>query len=598
MVAAALLVCLASQNQAPAAADGFRSPVYVQLKKESGGFKLYRDGRPYTIKGAGGSTRLDLLVKLGGNSIRTWGADNLKGQLDEAHRLGISVTVGFWMGHARHGFSYEDPKQVADQHARFKKAILEYRSHPAVLMWAVGNEMELGQSNPANPNLWKAIEAAAAEAKKLDPSRPTMTVVAEVGGDKVQAIEQLCPSIDILGINSYAGATSVIERYKQQGGKKPVILTEFGPPGQWEVGKTDWGVAPEPTSTAKAENYRASHTKFVTENPGLALGSYAFIWGNKQETTATWFGMLLPDGTPLAAAEVMGEIWSGRKPANRVPVVSKFEVVGSAKAAPGSEMKVHLAASDPDGDPLTLEWVLKTEATELGSGGDAEAVQQVIPGAVVASSLTGATLRLPTEQKGYRLFVFIRDGKAGAATANVPILVEDPARATKGAARQVPVWVYRDAETVNQWIPSGHMGAAANIISQMDARVSDRQGTVIKAGIKPGSEWAGVVWQSPEGDWGEKDGGFDIKGAAKLTFWAKGEKGGEEIKFEYGILARTAKFFDTARDSMTVKLTRDWKQYSFDLKGKDLSRIKTGFCWVAAPPAGGVTFFLDDIRYE
>ncbi len=598
MVAAALLVCLAYQNQAPTAADGFKSPVHVQVKIESAGFKLYRNGLPYLIKGAGGSTRLDLLAQLGGNSIRTWGADNLKAQLDEAYKLGISVTVGYWMGHSRHGFSYEDPKQVADQLERFKKAVLEYRSHPAVLMWAVGNEMELGQADQANPNLWKAIEAAAAAAKKLDPSRPTMTVVAEVGGDKVKAIERWCPSIDILGINSYAGATSVIDRYKQQGGTKPVVLTEFGPPGQWEVGKTDWGVAPEPTSTAKAENYKASYTKFVKENPGLALGSYAFIWGNKQETTATWFGMLLPDGTPLAAAEVMGELWSGRKPANRVPVVSKFEVVGSAKAAPGSEMKVNLAVSDPDGDPLKVEWILKTEATELGTGGDAEAVQQVVQGAIVSSSLSGATLKLPTQQKGYRLFAFIRDGKAGAATANIPILVEDPSRATRGAARQVPVWVYRDADTVNQWIPSGHMGATANIISQVDARVSDRQGTVIKAGVKPGSQWAGIVWQSPEGDWGDKDGGYDIKGASKLSFWAKGEKGGEEVKFEYGILARTAKFFDTARDSMTVKLTRDWKEYSFDLKGKDLSRIKSGFCWVIAPPPSGVTFYLDDIRYE
>ncbi len=598
MVAAALLVCLAHQSQAPASADGFRSPVHVQLKKESGGFKLFRNGQPYTIKGAGGSARLDLLAKLGGNSIRTWGADNLKSQLDEAHRLGLSVTVGFWMGHARHGFSYEDPKQTADQLERFKKAVLDYRSHPAVLMWAVGNEMELGQADQSNPNLWKAVEAAASAAKKLDPSRPTMTVVAEVGGDKVKAIERYCPSIDILGINSYAGATSVVTRYKQQGGTKPVVLTEFGPPGQWEVGKTDWGVAPEPTSTAKGENYRASHTKFVTENPGLALGSYAFIWGNKQETTATWFGMLLPDGTPLAAAEVMGEIWSGRRPENRVPVISKFETVGSAKAAPGSEMKVNLTASDPDGDPLKIEWVLKTEATELGTGGDAEAVQQVVQGAIVSSGLTGATLKLPSEQKGYRLFVYIKDGKAGAATANIPILVEDPSRSTRGAASQAPVWVYRDADTANKWIPSGHMGASANIISQADARVSDRQGTVLKAGIKPGSQWAGVVWQSPEGDWGEKDGGFDIKGATKLTFWAKGEKGGEEVKFEYGILARTAKFFDTARDSMTVKLTREWKQYSFDVKGKDLSRIKTGFCWVAAPPAEGIVFYLDDIRYE
>jgi hypothetical protein len=47
-----------------------------------------------------------------------------------------------------------------------------------------------------------------------------------------------------------------------------------------------------------------------------------------------------------------------------------------------------------------------------------------------------------------------------------------------------------------------------------------------------------------------------------------------------------------------VKLTSDWREYSLDLSGKDLTRIKTGFCWVAAGQGAPVTFFLDDIRYE
>gem|GEM_PF-6635581 len=35
-----------------------------------------------------------------------------------------------------------------------------------------------------------------------------------------------------------------------------------------------------------------------------------------------------------------------------------------------------------------------------------------------------------------------------------------------------------------------------------------------------------------------------------------------------------------------------------DLKGKDLSQIKTGFTWVVGAKGQPVTFFLDDIRFE
>ncbi len=65
-------------------------------------------------------------------------------------------------------------------------------------------------------------------------------------------IHRLCPAIDIIGINSYGGAPSLGARYKSLGGTKPYILTEFGPPGIWEMAKDPIGAFPEPTSTEKA----------------------------------------------------------------------------------------------------------------------------------------------------------------------------------------------------------------------------------------------------------------------------------------------------------------------------------------------------------
>ncbi len=66
--------------------------------------RLVRNGQPYFVKGVGGHTHLEALAAAGGNSIRTWGTDGLDEILDEAHRHGLTVTVGLWLGHERNGF--------------------------------------------------------------------------------------------------------------------------------------------------------------------------------------------------------------------------------------------------------------------------------------------------------------------------------------------------------------------------------------------------------------------------------------------------------------------------------------------------------------
>ena len=42
---------------------------------------------------------IDGLMAAGGNSIRTWSAEKLEPILDEAHKHGLTVTVGLWLGH-------------------------------------------------------------------------------------------------------------------------------------------------------------------------------------------------------------------------------------------------------------------------------------------------------------------------------------------------------------------------------------------------------------------------------------------------------------------------------------------------------------------
>jgi glycosyl hydrolase family 2 len=575
-------------------------PSVVRVVKTDSGCGLTRDGRPYFIKGGGGQTQLKALADAGGNSLRTWAAENLDPVLDEAQKLGLTVTVGIWLGHERHGFSYNNADQVAEQSEKARQAIMRYKDHPAVLMWGIGNEME-GYEKGDNAAIWSAVNNIAAMARRLDPNHPTMTVIAEIGGDRVKNIHRLCPDVDVVGINSYGGVASIARRYQEAGGVKPYVVTEFGPPGIWETGKNEWGAAPEPTSTEKAEIYRKAYEQAIASQKGQCLGSYVFAWGHKQEATATWFGMFLPDGSKLAAVDVMTELWSGKPPANRCPAIQSLKLEGPALVDPGTTVRASLAASDPEGEPLKVRWVLQKEPFSYGTGGDAEEVPPTYPDAIVSSDHKQAQVRMPKEGGGYRLFAYVQDGRGGAAVGNLPLRVKGPETIPDGRPAKLPLVLYDDAEgSAPTYVPAGWMGNVRAI--KMDRAWTDRPHsgkTCVRVDYGEKENWGGVVWQHPEGDWGDRPGGWDLSGATRLSFCARGEKGDETVSFEFGLIRKEKRFFDTAAGKLEkVRLTRDWKQYSLDLKGKDLKRIKTGFAWVVAAEGAPVTFYLDDIRYE
>ena len=166
--------------------------------------------------------------------------------------------------------------------------------------------------------------------------------------------------------------------------------------------------------------------------------------------------------------------------------------------------------------------------------------------------------------------------------------------------------VYEDKSTTgNHYAPSGWMGDYGDLKLDYGYTKEAHGGkTCIKISYDcrgaQNQGWAGMFWQNPPGNWGEKKGGFNLTGATKLTFWARGEKGNEKIKlFKIGGISGT--YADTDVASMgPVLLHNEWRQYSIKLKGKDLTYISGGFCWVAtaADNPTGITFYLDDIKYE
>lgn len=174
-------------------------------------------------------------------------------------------------------------------------------------------------------------------------------------------------------------------------------------------------------------------------------------------------------------------------------------------------------------------------------------------------------------------------------------------------AEIIPFDVYTERSSAgNHFIPSGWMGDYGDLQIDEGWTADPYSGPnciriVYSGKISQGARWAGIFWQNPPNNWGQaKNAGYDLSGAAKLTFWVRGEKGGERIEeFKIGGISGDYPDSDVAGIG-PVALTPEWKQYTIDLAGKDLSYIIGGFCFatnVDVNPTGCV-IYLDDIRYE
>ncbi|WP_221032606.1 glycoside hydrolase family 2 TIM barrel-domain containing protein [Actomonas aquatica] len=393
-----------------------------------GGWQLLRNGEPYVIRGAGGYRNLEILRAAGGNTLRTWGAEQLgpdaSGEplLDRAAKLGLNVLVGIWINHPRHGHDYGDEAMLTAQRERVRAMVRRYKDHPAVLMWGLGNEME---EDGSDPRIWQELEVLARIVKEEDPDHPVCTVLAGTYNDKLRAMQEHYSSLDLLGINIYGGAETVDDALAAQGWDKPYLITEFGPQGHWEIASTDWEAPIEPSPAEKAATYRGSHEAVMQASRKLCLGTFCFLWGHKQETTATWFSMFLPSGERTPSVDAMIEAWTGSPPPHPAPVIHDLSAdFREKRVAVGGEHEVTAQVTYAGEDELSFEWQIVAETKDRKFGGDPEKAPPAIADSVISSDGTRALLRLPSEPGAYRVFLTVRDPHGGGSTHNFPFYVE------------------------------------------------------------------------------------------------------------------------------------------------------------------------------
>jgi len=170
-----------------------------------------------------------------------------------------------------------------------------------------------------------------------------------------------------------------------------------------------------------------------------------------------------------------------------------------------------------------------------------------------------------------------------------------------------PFYIYSEkGSRQNHYTPSGFMPDGKCIAFQDAWTTNCHEGkTCIRVEYdlecsRNGQKWAGVYWLNPPNNWGQRKGGFNLTGAQKLTFWAKGEKGGEQIQeFTSGGVAGNYPDSDTSVIGPVI-LSTEWRQYTIDLRGKDLSYISGGFAWTTSEDVNQklCVFYLDNIQFE
>jgi len=399
----------------------------VEVVLKNGSYLLERNGEPYLINGAGiDGGDIGVLAEHGGTSFRTWRTDNAQSVLDEAQRYGLTVVMCIEIGRERHGFDYNDEAAVAEQLDFARSEVMKYKDHPALLAWMIGNEPNLFFENP---NVFDTIGEISKMIHAVDGNHPTTTAMAGFNAELADLLEQRASDLDFVSIQFYGEIVNLPRYLEDIGYKKPLLVTEWGAIGHWEVTKTSWGAPIEQNSSEKAGNYLKSYEIAIASNLEQIMGSYVFLWGQKQERTPTWYGMFLADGTETETVDVMHYVWNGEWPDNRSPQIESM-LLGSRTAhqdivvESGEVYDAGVVASDPDGDALRYRWEIMRESEATQEGGDKEEIPERLQGLIEDAFGNEVVVQAPSIAGEYRLFVYVYDDQGHAGHANIPFKVE------------------------------------------------------------------------------------------------------------------------------------------------------------------------------
>jgi len=389
-------------------------------------YEVFRD---FQIKGICGTTRLDLAVGYGANTLRTYVPPSRE-QLDQYQRMGLKVIVGIWMPHQGENsgndgkWNYDYRERGDAQVNNFAQTIERIGDHPAILLWCLGNEV------PLDPAYLETVNRMSLKLHETHPKQLSSLTIINAPKEKIALIKQHAPDLDIIGYNSYGqGAVGGASQRLEEEWGRAYYVSEFGPQGPWWGRKTAWGEIYEQSYDVKLDDLRKSFEKI--DAAPRCLGSTMFLWGYWTQQKPTYFSAFLGPNcdaktvnedelyiTPIA--EEFCRYWSGEYPSQRGPILTKISVSGhrdqdDAIVSPGEHFEVSATATDPDSPMSTLRyrwWILNKDGKAVFGPADTER-----PTAKLKAPIQSGT--------NYVVMAYVLGPDKRASGFTLPIQVED-----------------------------------------------------------------------------------------------------------------------------------------------------------------------------
>lgn len=403
----------------------------VYIEEKDGKYTLYRNGEPYQIKGASGFTHLKKLNETGGNTIRIYDTAKLGDILNDAEANHLAVIVGLpMMDNKFFNDFYDDTAKVGAQFRAYKELVEKYKSHPAVLMWCIGNEQDFTFNLKYN-KFYSAYNNLVNLVHDVDPDHPVTTTVIDVRHNWIANI-RLRTKTDLISINSFGGLRFLRKELKGFSWfwNGPYIVLEWGIKGPWRPNeeKTNWEAFIEGTSGKKAEQYLQTYEKQLPLDDPRFLGSFVFYWGQKQEYTSTWYSMFSPEGFTSESVGVMQHIWTGKWPENPAPqinymMIDKKGAFDNLLYKPGKVANAELHMVKVDSGITNIKWELYHEDWYRKDNVKNIKNLQPIDSLFIDCKNYKASFKTPLQEGPYRLFATVYDKFGNFASCNTPFYV-------------------------------------------------------------------------------------------------------------------------------------------------------------------------------
>ena len=424
----------------------------VYVKKTEPGYQLFRNGEPFYIKGAGGDSYFKELAEIGGNTVRLYDTLNLQNKLDEAHKYNLAVIVDLPL--YRFETSYNQYLIKDDVHLlkkNIKNLVKEYKNHPALLMWNLGNELQypvVFQKNRIATNFddVREIFKVLFQRRKFirtfnelldfihaeDPNHPVTTSVAtNKFWKKLLNIHVYSPDIDVIGYNIFAPPMRIkpqLNKLSKIIKMKPFYISEWGTEGPWAQEKTSWGAPIETTSTNKGQQYKENYLIFKNQY-SESLGSAVFFWGQKQERTHTWFNIFDNEGRKSQVFYELQKFWSNDTTATTEPPQIRYMMIENKGAndhlvfKPNELRTAQLYFDTTTDSTFQYYWEIHNEGWNYEGGGAKHKPTEKIEGCIETTAENEVVFKAPSAEGPYRIFAFIYDKHGNFATTNTPFYV-------------------------------------------------------------------------------------------------------------------------------------------------------------------------------